>query len=150
MKVLLLLWFNACSGSWLSGSKPRGPRPYDYSMSDLRKLYNSRVTFAERFKRPLGNSVNSCIAKNLGNHSGVKITLNNGQKFLVHKGNEYGDASETVVVDAKHMSSRWWSTGEKKNIYHSTVADYIRAGGKNYNLFSDNCHHASKRMMKLN
>ena len=143
--VVAFHWSAECNSSSSSSSRPS----YEYSISDLNRLYNARVTYAERFKRPLASSAGSYIISYLADHSGVKVTLDNGQKFLVHKGNEYGTASETVVVDARHMSSVWSSTGERKHIHSSTVGDYVRAGGKHYDLFSDNCHHASERMMQL-
>ena len=116
----------------------------------LRKLYNSRVVKAERYERPLASFVSNRIARILGfKHSGVVVTLENGERWLVHKGSEYSKVSDTVVVNAKWMSSNWTRTSIK-HVYHSRVVDYVRAGGATYNLFSDNCHDASRRMMRLN
>lgn len=36
-----------------------------------------------------------------------RVTLEDGTKWLVHKGDGYGISSQTVVVDARHMSSKW-------------------------------------------
>ncbi|KAG7218237.1 hypothetical protein INR49_020546 [Caranx melampygus] len=65
-------------------------------------------------------------------------------QWLVHKGDGYGRASETVVTDARHMGPAW------KNFHgRRTVSDLIRVGGRNYNLLTDNCHHAANRIMNL-
>ncbi len=39
--------------------------------------------------------------------SALRITLEDGTKWLVHKGDGYGISSQTVVVAARHMSSNW-------------------------------------------
>jgi hypothetical protein len=154
LPVLLCLVTLTYTAAWVFGKKESKEidHKYDYSINDLRSLYNAKVVHAERFKRPLASSAKSWIAKKLGlKHSGVVVTLGNGQRFLVHKGDKYGNASQTVVVDAKHMDmSTWYSTGWKKTVKYSKVADYVRVGGKNYDLVRDNCHDASRRMMYLN
>jgi len=118
----------------------------------LRDLYNSRVVRAERWERPLlsgSSGSGGGIARALGlKHSGVVVTLVDGRRYLVHKGNEYGEASETVVADAGIMSSAWTMT-ESKAVSRSTVGDYVTAGGRVYSLVFNNCHHASHRMMRL-
>lgn len=35
------------------------------------------------------------------------VTLADGTRYLIHKGGNYGDASNTVVTHARHMSSSW-------------------------------------------
>uniref|UniRef100_A0A671Y917 Uncharacterized protein n=1 Tax=Sparus aurata TaxID=8175 RepID=A0A671Y917_SPAAU len=89
-----------------SGSKSSGTpnHNYDLSGSDLTRLFNSPVYKAERMKRPLGGS--SSVA-GLISHSGVRVTLANGSQWLIHKGKGYGISSDTVVVDAQHMSRHW-------------------------------------------
>lgn len=47
---------------------------------------------------PLVNSSNSLYCR---------LTTESGNQYLVHKGSGYGKSSQTVVVDAKHMSSNW-------------------------------------------
>uniref|UniRef100_A0A672LPB4 Uncharacterized protein n=1 Tax=Sinocyclocheilus grahami TaxID=75366 RepID=A0A672LPB4_SINGR len=87
---------------------------YDLSkMSDLRKLYNSKVFVAERMTRPLEG-----MSFRLGK-------LKDGTKWLVHKGDGYGISSRTVVVAAHHMSN---FRGSK------TVSDFVKAGGTDYKL----------------
>jgi hypothetical protein len=116
----------------------------------LRQLYNSRVIKAERYQRPLDSGkATPQVLQNLVYHCGVVVTLENGQRWLVHKGNEYGQASNTVVVSASYMN-RVWTKIQEKTISRSRVTDYVRAGGVNYNLFLDNCIHACTRMMQLN
>ncbi|XP_072536039.1 uncharacterized protein [Salminus brasiliensis] len=118
---------------------------YDLSkMSDLRKLYNSKVYKAERMTRPLEGL--SFQAGKLS-HSGVRVTLADGTQWLVHKGDGYGISSQTVVVHARHMASNW-KIIETKNFGGSkTVSDFVKAGGTDYSLIFDNCHDASGRMM---
>uniref|UniRef100_A0A3B4X359 Uncharacterized protein n=1 Tax=Seriola lalandi dorsalis TaxID=1841481 RepID=A0A3B4X359_SERLL len=76
-------------------------------------------------------------------HSGVRVTLEDGTKWLVHKGDGYGRSSQTVVTDAQHMSRAWEVNFEGTK----RVSDFVSAGGSNYNLFTDNCHLGSRRMM---
>lgn len=39
--------------------------------------------------------------------SAFRVTLENGAKWLVHKGDDYGISSQTVVVAAHHMGTDW-------------------------------------------
>ena len=55
---------------------------------------------------------------------------------------------ETVVTDARHMSSDWTVTAEKK-VEGARVGDYVATGGEKYNVVTDNCHDASERMMEV-
>jgi hypothetical protein len=103
---------------------------------------------AERFERPLDFKAPKWIKDLLPNHCGVVVTLQNGQRWLVHKGNEFGQASETVVVSTSAMLSNW-RRKQTKSISNSRVTDYVSAGGKNYNVFFDNCLNACSRMMNL-
>ena len=66
----------------------------------------------------------------------------------MHKGSGYGVSSETVVTNARHMSNNWKAVGAK-DVSGVKVADYVKAGGKDYNLAFDNCHDGRKRGMKL-
>lgn len=54
-----------------------------------------------------------------------------------------------MVTNAKHMSGAWESGGSQSVQPGTRVADYVKAGGQNYNLLSDNCHDASSRMMDV-
>ncbi|XP_067305714.1 uncharacterized protein [Pseudorasbora parva] len=118
---------------------------YDLSkMSDLRKLYNSKVFKAERMTRPLeGMSIQ--VGKL--SHSGVRVTLEDGTKWLVHKGDGYGISSQTVVVAARHMSNNWKIVETKDFRGSKTVSAFVKAGGTDYKLLFDNCHDAADRMM---
>lgn len=57
-------------------------------------------------------------------------------------------SGETVVTNAKHMSGDWQSGGVQSVKPGTRVADYVKAGGSDYNLAFDNCHDASRRMME--
>ena len=65
----------------------------------LTQLYNSKVVSAQRYLRPLDFSAPQWIKKILPKHCGVVVTLANGKRWLVQKGDGYGKASETVVVE---------------------------------------------------
>ena len=82
-------------------------------------------------------------------HSGVVVTTSDGKKFLVHKGKGYGKSDQTVLTDAKHMSNAWSNSGSGKSVNGKNVGDFVKAGGKDYNIVTDNCHHASGRMDNL-
>uniref|UniRef100_A0AAY4CEL6 Uncharacterized protein n=1 Tax=Denticeps clupeoides TaxID=299321 RepID=A0AAY4CEL6_9TELE len=120
---------------------------YNYDLSkksDLTKLYNSKVYQADRMKRPLTG-----MSFQLGplSHSGVRVTLADGSKWLVHKGDGYGISSQTVVVDARHMNKDWKIIETKDFQGSKTISDFVKAGGTDYSLIFDNCHFASGRMM---
>ncbi|CAC5407028.1 unnamed protein product [Mytilus coruscus] len=114
----------------------------------LTKLYNSEVTKVESYSRPL----TGILGKIGVPHTGVVATTKDGGKFLVHKGRDYGKSSDTVVVDAKHMSSKWTKTGEKPVAAGKTISDVMKDGyvnkkygfGKNQKI----CWDASKNIMK--
>ncbi|KAF7708401.1 hypothetical protein C0J45_3750 [Silurus meridionalis] len=131
-------------GSWGSG-KTGNSYSFDLSKKDdLTKLYNSKVYKAERMTRPLDGQSRE---RGILSHSGVRVTLADGTKWLVHKGDGYGISSQTVVVDARHMSNTW-TIRETKNFGGSkTVSDFVKAGGTNYSLLFNNCHNAAGRMM---
>ncbi|XP_015774290.1 PREDICTED: uncharacterized protein LOC107352473 isoform X2 [Acropora digitifera] len=135
------------SFSCSSGSGPDNTRqdklPHDItSKQGLTDLYNSGVVSVEHVTRPLGGSVGI-------KHSGVVLTTSSGDRWLVHKGSGYGDSSQTVVTNAKHMSGAWKSAGTQPAKPETRVADYVKAGGSEYNLATDNCHHGSRRMMDV-
>lgn len=160
---------------------------YDMTSSQLNDLYNNRrVTSIQSFERPLSSDTKN---SSVFHHKGVVATMDNGDRYLVHKGSGFGKKEggnfetahretliseqlwlspmliaelilcidhvvpwyfpgNTVVVDAKHMSSRWQPTSQPQ----ATPANYglsnlVKAGGKDYNVIKDNCIHAANRMM---
>merc|ERR1712168_587165 len=122
---------------------------YNYDLSnasDLKKLYNSAVYKAERMKRPL---VGTTFRVGPLSHSGVRVTLAYGSRWLVHKGNGFGLSCQTVVVDARHMSSDWTIVETKDFMGSKTVSDFVNAGGTDYSLIIDNCHLGAERMMSM-
>uniref|UniRef100_A0A673LC92 Uncharacterized protein n=1 Tax=Sinocyclocheilus rhinocerous TaxID=307959 RepID=A0A673LC92_9TELE len=114
------------------------------NFSDLNKLYNSKVYMAELFTRPLDG-----IPFQIGilGHSGVRVTLQDGSKWLIHKGDGYGKSSQTIVVDGRHMSNNWKLKEQKDFRGSKTVSDFVKAGGAEYKLLFDNCHNAANRIM---
>ncbi|XP_036393905.1 uncharacterized protein LOC118784043 [Megalops cyprinoides] len=144
LAVLLAVLITIVAGGLSSGG---GGKTYSYDLSkksDLTKLYNSRVYEADRMKRPLDGMP---FAIGPLSHSGVRVTLADGSKWLVHKGKDYGISSQTVVVDARHMSSDWKIIETKDFRGSKTVSDFVKAGGTDYSLIFDNCHDGSGRMM---
>ncbi|GAA6232392.1 uncharacterized protein LOC108881857 [Lates japonicus] len=130
----------------LSAEASTGGTPnhnYDLSGQALTDLYNSPVQKAEWMVRPLGN-----LPGIVGpvSHTGVRVTLPNESKWLIHKGGNYGINSQTVVTDARHMSSAWRTIMTKDFNGRKRVADFVKTGGATYNLLF-NCHVASMRMM---
>ncbi|KAK2902894.1 hypothetical protein Q8A67_007607 [Cirrhinus molitorella] len=141
--LLLAMVSMVAESSW--GNGKGNSYNYDLSkMSDLTKLYNSKVYKAERMTRPLEG-----MSFQLGklSHSGVRVTLADGTKWLVHKGDGYGISSQTVVVAARHMSNNWKIVEIKDFRGSKTVSDFVKAGGTDYKLLFDNCHDAAGRMM---
>ncbi|KAG8010911.1 hypothetical protein GBF38_013735 [Nibea albiflora] len=114
------------------------------SGAELTRLYSSPVYKAERMKRPLGSS--SFMIGPIS-HSGVRVTLADGSRWLIHKGNNYGVSSQTVVTSARHMSSDWRVVKVGDFQGRKTVGDFVATGGSDYDLLFDNCHWASIRMM---
>ncbi|KAI9520287.1 hypothetical protein NQZ68_020188 [Dissostichus eleginoides] len=139
--LLLLLGLSVEASSGEGGSTTHS---YDLSKPSLTQLYNSPVFKAELMKRPL-NGFSFTLAPL--SHSGVRVTLADGSQWLVHKGEDYGVSSDTVVVDARHMSSAW-QVFQTCNFHGTkTVADLVSAGGTDYSFFFDNCLMATQRMM---
>ena len=83
-------------------------------------------------------------------HSGSLVTTDDGSRYLVHKGDGFGKSSDTVVVDAKHMSNNWVPAGPSQDVGgRATVSDYVKAGGADYHLRGSNCHNATRDMQDL-
>ncbi|KAI9520288.1 hypothetical protein NQZ68_020189 [Dissostichus eleginoides] len=140
--LLLLLGLSVEASSGEGGTTSHS---YDLSGSELRRIYNSPVFMAERLKRPLDG-----LSVRIGpiSHSGVRVTLADGSQWLVHKGNNFGISSNTVVVAARHMSNAWEVVRTLDFRGTKKVADFVAVGGTDYSVFFDNCHLASQRMME--
>ena len=68
------------------------------------------------------------------------------------QGEGFGKSSAAVVVDAKHMSSRWQQRGESTPVLRAesvTIGDLVKAAGAQYGLLTANCWHAVERMVAL-
>lgn len=134
-----------CWGPSAGGGGRKKSHNYDLSGQALKDLYNSKVQKAEAVWRPFKGKT-----KAFGPfyHSGVRVTLDDDSQWLIHKGKDQGHSSETVVVNAKHMSSAWKETGETTDFHgRKTVSDFVRRGGRWYNFLFSNCHIARRRMM---
>lgn len=69
---------------------------------------------------------------------------------MVHKGPDFGQSSQTVVVDARYMSNAWSPRGQVQHHNPASapvhLGDLVKNGGKDYNLLCNNCIHGSNRM----
>nr|AAZ76262.1 mantle gene 8 [Pinctada fucata] len=136
------------SPSWSSSrsrfSSSRSSFPHDIkSKSGLNSLYNSRVTKVETFERPI---------RGMGGikHNGVVATTKDGGRWLIHKGIGYGKSSDTVVTNARHMSSQWKPAGAKSARPGTTIGGLVKAGlaNKRWNPWDAKCWDATDGMMK--
>ncbi|RXN31689.1 hypothetical protein ROHU_016806 [Labeo rohita] len=76
-----------------------GSYKYDLSnQSDLKKLYNSKVYMAELFTKMFFRAIVS---------QAVRVTLEDGSKWLVQKQINFGNPSQPVIEDGRQMSSSW-------------------------------------------
>ena len=110
-------------------------------MSDMKNLYNSKVKSVEIVQRNL----NSSDKKNISfvHHQGARVTLDNGQKYLVHNS---GPGQKAVITDDKNMSSNWSSLGTRN--VETTVGEVMKTAnsggsGGSYNLLNNNCQHVA-------
>ena len=78
----------------------------------------------------------------------LRVTTDKGNQYLIHKGPSYGKSSDTVVTDAKHMSSKWQSVRSRDTDGTNNVGSYVKTGGKDYNLITGNCIGAANDMYK--
>ena len=138
--TLLTVTVESSTGGGGGGSN----RNYDVSGPGLTRLYNAKVYLAEKMKRPLEGTA---VIIGPISHSGVRVTLADGSRWLIHKGGGFGTSSQTVVADARHMSSNWRLDKTKNFNGRKTVSDFVRAGGSEYSWWADNCHMGSNRMM---
>ncbi|XP_039663274.1 uncharacterized protein LOC120563185 [Perca fluviatilis] len=78
------------------------------------RLYDAPVFKAEKMKRPL-----KVAPIKLGpvSHSGVRVTIKNGSRWLVHKLNNSSDSSDTLVGSARDMRSNGKGLVIKGNKY---------------------------------
>ena len=132
-----------------SSSGHSGIPPHDVTtQSGLTSIYNQPVTKVEHVTRPMGSSGGSANIPFVDHH-GTVVTTGTGDRYLIHKGSGYGGSGgETVVTNARHMSDKWTTT-ETRSVQGHNVSDFVKAGGTNYNLGSDDCRHAAKRMTEL-
>uniref|UniRef100_A0A8C6TBC0 Uncharacterized protein n=1 Tax=Neogobius melanostomus TaxID=47308 RepID=A0A8C6TBC0_9GOBI len=122
----------------------------DLSGSDLNRLYNTRVHYAEWVTRPKQGMPSWVPHWCITTHSGVRVKLDDGRRFLIHKGPDFGVASETVITDAAHMSDKWQVKTATYFARIITVGDFVKAAGENYNIWSgQHCHAAAEDMMNL-
>ncbi|XP_062595842.1 uncharacterized protein LOC134257216 [Saccostrea cucullata] len=138
--------------------------------SELNNLYNSKVIKADYVVRPINSFGSSSSGKSSSRsslltgmntnfdyyprHAGVVVTVENGDRWLIHKGKEFAkqDAPSTVIRDASYMSSKW-SQLESKSLKDSglTLNTFMKNGlvSKPYKVIGANCQTAANGMWKL-
>jgi len=121
---------------------------YD-SYEDRKTLYSTPVVRADLYERLLSPTAPEFVSQTLnGRQLGVVVTLSDGRRFLLVKGNQLGRGKETVAIIFDHITDDW-ITVESKEIKSSTFEDFVKAGGNSYDLLSDNGNQAAARMMQL-
>ncbi|XP_055077507.1 integumentary mucin C.1-like [Periophthalmus magnuspinnatus] len=102
------------------------PLPWD----DLTALYNSPVFNAEWMVMSVGNTpvLAGFIAR-----SGVRVTLCDGSKWLIHQ----GPNGDIVVSSATYLSGMWMTQCSKNFYGQKTVSDFVNAAGKPFNFLFD-------------
>ena len=116
--------------------------------SGLTALFNEKVVSVTRVTRPLAGYKKEYPSLKLY-HAGVLVTTDQGNTYLIHKGDGYGKCSQTVVVRASHMSSLWTRRETVTVTRKLRVGDFVKVAGANYSLLRDNCQDAVRRMMRL-
>ena len=76
----------------------------------------------------------------------LRVTTVEGNQWLIHKGPDFGESSNTVVVDARHMSSNWNIVKSRDTDGTKNVGSYVQAGGPDYNVVGNNCKDAAEDM----
>jgi hypothetical protein len=119
------------------------------SYSDVKKLRETPVVRAELYERPLANSASATVQGVLGGKQlGVVVTVEDGRRFLLVKGNQEGRGKETVAIISDHMTDDWVKVATKQ-VTGTTFGNFVQAGGRAYDLFKDNGNQAAERMMEL-
>jgi len=117
--------------------------------ADRDTLFSSPVARAELVTRPLDPDTPAQVSDALGGlQHAVVATLTDGRQFLVVKGNQKGQGTQTVVILADHMADDWTKV-TSKDVSQSTLGDFIKAGGDRFDPLKDNGTHAARRMMAL-
>jgi hypothetical protein len=119
------------------------------SIQDVHELYNTPVSRAELYERPLDPETPAPVAQALGyKQSSVVVTLKDGRRFMLVKGNRKGDGLKTILILGDHITDDWVKVGAKE-IARSVLLDFAKAGGLFFDALRDNGKDAAMRMMNL-
>jgi hypothetical protein len=119
------------------------------TLEDIRELYKTPVSRAELYERPLDPETAAPVAQALGyKQSAVVVTLKDGRRFMLVKGNRKGEGRQTVIILADHMTDDWVKV-QTKDITRSVLLDFAKAGGLFFHAVRDNGRDAAMRMMAL-
>jgi hypothetical protein len=119
------------------------------SVEDIRELYNTPVSRVELYERPLDPATPPLVAQALGyKQSSVVVTLKDGRRFMLVKGDRKGEGRQTILILADHMTDDWVKV-QTKDITRSVLLDFAKAGGLLFDALRDNGSDAARRMMAL-
>ncbi|XP_071135551.1 uncharacterized protein [Mytilus edulis] len=90
-------------------------------------------------------------------HAGVVVTIDRyvvgRNRWLIHKGSNYGDKWDTVITDAQNMDSRTWTRTKSRGVgaCKKIVNDFLRAARihSDYRLTGPNCQTAANGMWNM-
>ena len=86
-------------------------------------------------------------------HSGVILTTEDGSKYLIHKGKDFGTKGQhtEIVKPNDTMYDKVYRNvgGPIKPKNHKIIEEYFKASGNGYDFMKDNCHDGTERMIKL-
>jgi hypothetical protein len=114
------------------------------SKSELTKLFNSPVKEVQAVSKPLASDGKGAVASIVGaKHSGNLVTLQNGDKYIIHKNpmSKPFFKNDTVITSA--IAKDWKPVGEPHKPQNTTVRDMMNNGS--YNVVSSNCNHATAK-----
>jgi hypothetical protein len=119
------------------------------TIEDILGLYKTPVSRAELYERPLDPATSAPVAQAIGyKQSAVVVTLKDGRRFMLVKGNQKGEGRQTTIILADHMTDDWVKV-QTKDIARSVLLDFANAGGLHFHALHDNGRNATMRMMAL-
>ena len=113
----------------------------------MNKLYNKKVVEAVYVER----DITDIKFLNIANHEGIKVTLEDGSKYLVHHGPFFGGKNgiPTVATDASNMKSGWRYVKNYKVCGEKTLGGLVAAMNKSscpiYFPLANDCQDAQNR-----
>jgi hypothetical protein len=121
-------------------------RSYDHTFTELMEYYKQPIIQASVVSRPIEGLYWPI-------HTGVRVEVEDNSKWLIHHGNDYGTAMDTVVVDAKHMGKTWKVREEipintGNNFTIGDIMLYMQANPV-YDVWSNNCNQVAAKIKRF-